>query len=289
MTLSELKAMISLLDDPDAEIARLVANDLEVRGYAMYDAIEEICWSGDLEEDAQNNLETVLLRITFRNIKPQIAELLNDCDHHVLQILYLVATLIYPRLAFDELQKSIASLRRNIALEVNPTYSTLRNISEFNRVLYDTYQFRLPEPSNQHAITNYMINDVLATHCSNPALLSLIYWHIAYNLHLSVEPILLPNMVLLAGKSTLRSSPRYAQTDISFYINPADKGNAYARKEIITFLNDCNIGFDQNMLQPCTIRSLLHRYLLQVAEMFKHNEKRDIAKKMRQLALLAEV
>ncbi len=289
MTISELQAMISLLDDSDAEIVNIVTHDLVSKGYSMYDVLEEITWSGNLDSHTQEQLEMILQRIVFRQIKPQIEVLImQGCEKHLLEILCLAAKITYPHHANNTCQKSLDELIKSLARDTNPTYGITRNISEFNRVFYDTYRFRTPQGNNQHLITNFMLNDVLASKIGNNTLLSLVYWLLANNLkwELCVEPVILPNTILLAAKNAQRSSPRYAQIDIAFYINPADKGNIHSRKEITNFLEDNNIGYTENMLQPDKIENLLHAYLIALSDCCLKNNRTICAKEMKELAAL---
>lgn len=288
MTLSELQAMISFLSDDDAEIVQFVTQDLVAKGYGVYDTLEDICWSGVLEDVVQDKLEVILKRITFIDIKPKIEILATNFEQNLLQILHLTAKITYPRNAIDNWQNTLNALTNSLARETNPTYGITRNVSEFNRIFYETCQFSVPEPNNQYLIPNFMINDVLSRKIGDSTLLSMIYYLLAHNLkwELSVEPIILPNMVLLAAKNATRISPRYTQADIAFYINPADRGNIHSRKEIVNFLETNEIAYTPDMLLPCTVEQLYYSYLDALAICCEKNNRPMCAQEIRELAAI---
>ena len=289
MSLSELKAMISLLDDEQA-IVRQVLQDLIANGHSMYDELEDICMSGNENEEITARIEYVLQRIKLKQIKPKIAELLPNCETKLPEILHLTAQLFYPRADFETLKVAIHAIRKSVERETNPTYSLTHNIAECSRVLYDTYKFRLPDRDNQNLPVNYIIDDVLSTSCGNELIFCLLYYHIAAQfLKLPIETVLIQQIPFLAAKNITRKTSRQLSSEIACYINPADGGKIYTRKEIEQLLKENDIPFETQMLLPCPPIKVIHAYWLKMNNILSRNEQYDLAQSLKELAALIDI
>lgn len=264
MTIGEIQAMVSFLNDDDAEIVDIVTKELSSKGFSMFDTLEKICWKNTIDPEIQEKLELILKKIVFKQICPQIEALIaNGIEKNLLEIISLFSKITYPRYHLGESKEILEELCKNLQRETNPTFGITRNISEFNRIFYDTYQFRVAKEANKYHITNFMLKDVLAFHIGDSSILSIIYWLLADCLRndYGIEPVILPNNILLAVKNAPVNSLRYKQLDVLFYINPADRGNIYKRKEITDLLDHNQVPYNNDMLEPRNINDLLRLYL----------------------------
>ncbi len=196
MDASELKALISLLEDPDDEINSRVSEIIRSQGVEIIPILEKT-WEQSADEKLQGKIEDLIQNIHFIYIESLLKAWVASDTHDLLEGAYIVARLQYPDLQYQYLANIIDDLKQDIWLELNPNLTALEKIRIMNHFLFNVHKFS-GNVYNIYSPHNSYINQVLETKKGNPVSLSIMYICIAQKLGMPVYGINLPRNFLTA-------------------------------------------------------------------------------------------
>jgi regulator of sirC expression with transglutaminase-like and TPR domain len=274
----ELKALISLLEDPDSQVFDSVVNRLIELGDEVVPPLEQR-WEVTLKPELQERIENVIKKIQFNTLKHQMDHWKQTGGKNLLYGAYLVAKFQYPELEFDPLDSLLDKIRRDIWLELNNELTALEKVRVINYFLYDIHKFD-KSLKKAHTPQLYLINHVMDTFKGSPVLLGLIYAELARRLNLPIFGVNLPrNFVLCYYDEEYREDPNR----ILFYINPTDKGAALGVKELKLFLNQLKIEPLDFYFTPCTNVNIIERLVVNLQYAYDRTGHPDKALSLRKL------
>ncbi|MCF8226815.1 MAG: transglutaminase-like domain-containing protein [Bacteroidales bacterium] len=252
----EIKALISLLDDPDASVYDPVLNRLAELGQPAIEMLEHN-WGRSSNSTMQKRIEDVISIIHQKNTLRDFKNW-SDCrGEQLLYGLFLMAKTRYPSLDINELESKIETLRSEIWLELNEHLTALEKVNVINHFLFRVHHF---SHLGGEVLSRrmYYINNMLETQKGHPALLASMYVEIAERLDLPIYIINAPGNFILCYKD-----PAYLEDPdgILFYINPAAEGQVLGRQDIENYLKKQNIPVTRELMTPASkidvIRQLL--------------------------------
>jgi len=251
MNESELKALISLLDDEDLAVFEHVNAKLLSLGEEIVPVLEEE-WERNLSPLVQERIENILHQMQFATLQLKLSDWLDHNQDDLLEGMWLIATYQYPDLEIEKLREQIDNLfyeawrkAQDLDIEEPREYVEL-----LNELLFAKYRFA-SNTKNFHSPSNSMINIVLEQKKGNPISLSVIYLLLAQRLRVPIFGVNLPKLFVLSFK-----------TDIdTFYINTNNKGVIFGKEDVTNFLDSLKLPLKPEYYEPCSHLDIIVRVL----------------------------
>lgn len=248
----ELKALISLLDDPDMEIFNQVEQQLITCGPEVVPQLEA-SWEASFDPLSQTRIENIIHKIQFDQVQNdlQLWALQNSDD--LLDGLLIINRYQYPNLDEDTVQYQLAELRRNAWFQLMYDMSPLEKVKLLNNVIFREYGLS-GNTTNYHDPQNSFLHKVLETKKGNPISLACIYSIIAQKLDIPIYGINLPKHFVVAYIEEEHESPL-------FYINVFNRGQVMKHDDIYSFLKQLNLPAKEEYTLPCSNIAIIKRVL----------------------------
>lgn len=263
MKKKELKALISLLDDPDESVYEQVSMKFLSLGQDVIPALED-AWEHSFDTLIQNRIENIIHQIQFDIIKEALKEWSHPDKQNLLEGAMLIARYQYPDIDFKKVKKQIDQIKQDVWLELNNNITALEKVKIINHILFDVHNFS-GNTTNYHAPQNSYINNVLESKKGNPLLLSIIYTIIAQSLDIPVYGVNLPEHFILCyidiEHMGVPSKIGNEGSNVLFYINPFSKGTVFGKKEIDAFLKQLKLEQLSIFYEPCSNLEIIRRLL----------------------------
>ncbi len=247
---SELKALVTLLEDEDEEIVTHVEQKLMEIGTGVIPLLERE-WETNFNPMIQRRIEDLIHTLQFELFQERLEEWKeNRSEEDLLEGLWLVATYQYPDLDLLELRQEVHQLYTEVWREFTDDLAAFDQVRIMNSVLFNKFKFRA-NTKNFHSPANSMINAVLESKKGNPISLCAVYLLIAQKMDVPVYGVNLPNLFIL----------KYQSEDSEFYINAFNKGLIFSREDIDNYLDHLNIPPQELFYEPCSNLDIVLRSL----------------------------
>ncbi|WP_373513916.1 transglutaminase-like domain-containing protein [Persicitalea sp.] len=245
----EIKALVSLLDDEDAEVTTLVEEKIRSLGSGVIPFLETE-WEGSFSPIAQRRIEELIHELQLAVMVERLEEWKNGGALDLLEGMSIIATYQYPDLNFQKLRDEIDQFRYDVWEQFGDEMSPVDQVKVLNGVFYGTLGFGA-NTKNFHSASNSMINIVLESRRGNPITLCVIYLLIARKLHMPVYGVNLPNLFVLT----------YKKDKTQFYINVFNRGIIFSKTDIDHYIAQLNLDSKDSFYQPCTHLEIVQRVL----------------------------
>jgi regulator of sirC expression with transglutaminase-like and TPR domain len=262
MNKQELRAIITLLEDPDAEIFEAVYRSLMEKGVDVVPDLEK-AWEASDNSSTQDKLENIIHKIQMNFVNKLLTIWIKGGASDLLEGAYIISKYQYPDLGLFEIQGPIEKIKHDAWLEINENLTALEKVRILNHIIFDIHKFSA-NTTNYYSPQNSYLNQVILSKKGNPISLGIIYASIAQKLGLPVFGVNLPKNFVLAYMDEFNEllNPGLKSENVLFYINPFNKGAVLGRKEIDYFLKQQNITPDEMFYQPCSNTDIIQRLLL---------------------------
>ncbi|WP_308709433.1 transglutaminase-like domain-containing protein [Marinoscillum pacificum] len=246
---SELKALVTLLEDEDEEIVTHVEQKLMEIGTGVIPLLEAE-WETNFNPMIQRRIEDLIHTLQFELFQERLVDWKENRADNLLEGLWLVATYQYPDLDIDELKQNVHQLYTEVWREFSEELMPFDQVRIMNSVLFNKFKFRA-NTKNFHSPANSMINAVLESKKGNPISLCSVYLLIAKKMEIPVYGVNLPNLFIL----------KYESEGTEFYINAFNKGLIFSRDDIDNYLDHLNIPPQDLFYEPCSHLDIVLRSL----------------------------
>ena len=264
----EIKALISLLDDPDELVFDQIRLKIESMGEEIIPVLED-AW----EHDAygilfQSRVENIIHNIQFDNVKADLGKWAATEEKDLLEGMLALAKYQYPEIDDDEIQTQVNKIEKDIWVEFHDGLTALEKLKVFNHIIFDVHGFE-GNKKNYHSPDNSFINRVLESKRGNPISLAILYLILSERLHLPVYGVNLPRHFILAWGDLMDiTSIEGGDTKILFYINPFSGGSVFGKSDIDAFLKELKLKPNPIFFLPCSnydimvrsMNNLIHSY-----------------------------
>lgn len=250
MSESELRALISLLDDPDDIVFDEIKNKLISYGDDVIPHLED-AWENSFDHLLQNRIEDIIHQLQFTSLKNDLLAW-NNSDKNLLEGAVLIAKYQYPDLDIDKINDYVNQVKQDVWLELNDNLTALEKIKVLNRIIFDIHGF-YGNTKNINSPQNSYINNVIDTKKGNPITLGIIYLAICQQLKIPLYGVDVPGHFILA----------YAEknTGVLFYINVFNRGTVFGREDIDKFLDQLKKERKEKYYQPCENIDIIKRLI----------------------------
>ena len=280
--LTEINALISLLDDQDPEVFENVSNRIISYGALVIPELEH-AWGDSLSPEVHNRIEELIHIIQFKELKDELADWLQDDLATLLEGSLIVSKYIYPDLDKDQVFLQLDKVRQKIWLELNNSYTPLENINIFNQVFYSILGFHGSNNETNES-NDFCINSVLDTKRGNSISLGILYLVLAQQLELPVYGVnLYRHFILSYQKNYVFDFDNDNAKDTIFYMNPINKGVPFQRREIKDYLKSMKIEEKSSFYNPATPKEILKELLFYMQFYFTAKQQTEKANEMGEL------
>lgn len=261
MSLREVIALITLLDDPDEMIYSQVKERFVTLGPPAIPHLET-AWENSFDAIMQKRIETIIHTIQFEALQRALKTWAEEESDDLLKGVLILSRYQYPDLDEQKVRKLIHQIKQDVWLELHEDLTAMEKVKILNHVLFEIHQFS-GNITNYHAPQNSFINNVLESKKGNPLMLSIIYMLICKELSIPVYGINLPQHFVLAYindyANLMDATHKTFSNNILFYINPFSKGLIFDHKDIDQFLKQLNLDPEPKYYHPCNNVDILLR------------------------------
>jgi regulator of sirC expression with transglutaminase-like and TPR domain len=257
VTKNEIKALISLLDDNDYEVAAHVEQQIVDLGEGVIPYLEEE-WEETLNQDLQKKIEDLIHNLQFKGLSVRLKEWKDTGAKDLLEGMYLVNTYLYPDADYSEITKTIDQLYFDAWTHMKEEMHPYDQVKALNNVLFREKRFSA-NTKNFHSPANSMLHLVLETKRGNPLTLCVIYMILAQRLDMPVYGVNLPNLFILT----------YKFDSTQFYINVYNKGLILSKEDIDNYIMQLNLNPVDIFYEPCSNLEIVKRALRNLAYAFE--------------------
>lgn len=268
MSETEIRALITLIEDPDQEVYDQVRERIVSLGDDVVPILER-AWEfedhGDLFRD---RIEDILETIHLSGVTERLIAWRDGGGEDLLSGALIISRYRYPDMDEQKVKARLASIRQDIWLELNDHLTAFEKVRVFNHIFFQIHGFK-GNKRNYHAPQNSYINEVIDARQGNPLSLAIIYQVLAEDLDLPIRGVNLPNHFILAyldADGLGGGEPEGA--NVLFYINPFSQGDILGRNEVMEFLGKLKITPRPSFFAPCSNRAMIRRQLNNLANSY---------------------
>lgn len=272
MNNTEIKALISLLDDEDHEVAEHVEQRIRQLGGQMIPFLESE-WEGSFNPILQKKIEELIHDLQYQSVLERMREWRQGGSMDLLEGLWIIATYQYPDLSLSKLRQELEQLYYEVWLDLSPEMHPVDQIKTLNNAFFTKLRFG-PNSKHFHSPANSMINQVLESRRGNPISLCVIYMMIANRLGLPVYGVNLPTLFVLTYKNN---------NGVQFYINVFNRGLIFSKNDIDHYIGQLNLKPNDMFYQPCTNLDIVRRMLRNLMVSFEKNGDADRVAEVEQI------
>lgn len=291
MNLSEIEALISLIDDEDSNVYNHVRAKLLELGTEAYDVLNEHAMRSGSELQHYRITE-VLSNLHINHINGLLKDWFDNRQADLLEGVYIICKYRFRELELEPIVSYLDKIKLDIWLRLNYKFSPLDNIRVINEVFFGKYRFR-GDNKDYYAPENFYLNQAIDNRKGSPIMLSILYSIIGQRLYLPIFGVDLHQHFILAYKddSQLKDSesfntegiiPYNLPGEILFYVNAFNGGALFSRYNIDRFLKQSNLGNEERYFEPCSNLVIIGRLVRNLINSYKllgdENKKADMEK-----------
>ncbi|MFN0255387.1 transglutaminase-like domain-containing protein [Pedobacter ureilyticus] len=253
---TEIDALVKLLDDPDEEVFSHVQEKLLEYGN---DAISQLetAWEKSLDTMMQERIENIVHAIQFTNVKQDLNLWYQSGAFDLLQGALIINRYQFPDLDEQAIINQIEEIKREIWVGLQYEMSSIEKIKLVNHVFYNQYGFS-GNTKNHHDPQNSYLNQVLESKKGNQISLAIIYSTIAQKLDIPVYGVNLPQHFILGYIDESNPDREHA---VLFYINAFNKGAIFGKHDVDQFLRQLNLEPQPGFYAPCSNAEIVRRII----------------------------
>ena len=263
MSLKEVIALITLLDDPDEVIYSQVKDRFVILGPPAIPHLET-AWENSFDAIMQKRIEIIIHTIQFEILQKALKKWAIEEQEDLLKGILILSRYQYPDLNETKIRKDLDQIKQEVWLELNDDLTAIEKVKVLNHILFEVHQFS-GNITNYHAPQNSFINNVLESKKGNPLMLSVLYMLICKELNIPIYGINLPQHFVLAylndNANLIDVNNKTLSNNILFYINPFSKGLIFNQKDIDQFLKQLNLEPEAKYYIPCSNIEIVKRSL----------------------------
>ena len=278
----ELKALISLLDEPDGEVYEQIRAKIHAYGIDAIPGLES-AWETSFDPILQERIEEIIHMIQVDDLYAEISSWSQLGSDDLMKGFMLATRSQYPDLDSEKIIQQVGQLVQDVWLELNDGLTALEKIKVVNHILFDVHKFR-GNKSNMKSPENLFMNNLLETKKGNPLSIGILYIIIARSLKLPVYGVDLPNHFVLAYMDAeLKEDDIPEGNNALFYINPFNRGALFTHNEIEAYIKQMKLKHNEAYFSPCDNLTIIKRVfgeLIALNEELGNTEKAEELKKL---------
>lgn len=255
VSLSEVKALIYLLEDEDEEVRKEISKKIMSLGMVIVPFLEE-AWTQESNPNTQEVIEFVIQKIYKTGFFEKIQQWKNEPNHEVLEGACILASYQSPELSIQKIKKQINDLYYDIWLTHKP-YDSLKNqVKNLSTNFFQKLNFKVGALYEPHIPAHTFINRVLEKREGTPLTLSIIYMSIAQKLKMDIRGVNFPNFFIMKSTSEAQEKENYFR---DFFIVPLYNGDIFYRPDLENYLKENKLESEEVYFSESTPLQMMQR------------------------------
>lgn len=279
----ELKALASLLDEPDPRVYEQIRNKIHAYGIEAIPVLES-AWEASFDPFLQERVIKIIHMIQLDDLYAEISSWAQLGSDDLMKGFMLAARSQYPDLDKEKIIKNVGQLVQDVWLELNDNLTALEKIKVVNHILFDVHKFR-GNKSNMKNPENLYMNVLLETKKGSPLSMGILYIVITRSLKLPVYGVDLPNHFVLAFMDKGRDEAEVSSGDHAlFYINPFNRGTLFTHNEIEAYIKQMKLPHNDLYFSPCNNLTIIKRVFGELIVLYEGLGNTTKAEELKKLA-----
>ena len=268
--IKEADALLTLLNDPDEATFEAIVDSLTLDAEII--PVLEKLWHKADDQLALSRLNWLIRRARTNKLSNELAQWQKK-EGRILEGAWLVATLHYPDLTFDEIDKAVEKIVMDVWLELSDDSTPQEQIEMINSVLFGKYGIK-SDKSCTTSLDNMLINNVLIKKKANHLAMLILYLAVAERLNIPLYPVMLFRALRLAY---VDDNATEDDKRIMFYVEPFEKGLIFDHETANRTLAKQGAAFDRKLIMIFNNALLIQGFMLEMIMLYKVNEMNDLA------------
>jgi hypothetical protein len=261
----KIKALISLLDDPNEDIFIKVKEKIILEGVDTLPDLKRAVIESD-NIYFRNKVKKIIKQINVKYIHDELWKWAESKEKDMFFGHFLLAKYRNPALTLDKLNDKINPIINDIRNELNVYLTAIQQIKIINNIFFEKYGFTaIPADSSDQ--DTFYIDTVLNTKKGNDVTLAVIYQHIALQTGLKLYGVNFTRIFLL-GFFDERDNKSIEKENALFYVNPFYKGAIYSVPELVSYYESNKTIISDYMFHAADGVDVLQRNLLLLMNSF---------------------
>lgn len=286
---TEIKALVSLLDEPNEENYVSIRSKINAYGIKVIPFLDENLASSDNPEHKER-IKSLINEIYFNDTYESLSLWSKEDGNDLIEAFLSISRMLNPEIDTEKYFAEFEKIRKDVWLELNDNLTALEKVRVLNHIIYDFYMFSGQRSPNGNKLKLYYPDHLFENKKGNSLSLGILYLAIAQNLELPVYGVDLPGHFVLCyldDKINLGSSDDGSKQEVLFYLNAMNNGAVFTRNEIESFVLQMNVEPENSHYLPCSNKTIIKRLLREVSKEVKLNG--DESKSKMLLSLVAAV
>lgn len=265
----ELRALISLMDEPDELLFNQVCNRIYTYGFEAIPVLEE-AWENSLDDRIQQRIIAIIHDIQQHQIFNELSDWAKFGYNDLLRGFLIVTRYQYPDLNIHEITRVVGSIIQEVWMELNPNLTPLEKIRVINHVIYDINKFS-GNTANIQSPENFYLKQLLDTKKGNPLSLGMLYILVARSLKIPIYGVDLPKHFVLVFMDEIieNETKEISEEHVLFYLNPFNKGAVFTRNEIELYVRQLKVQHKASYFLPCSNLTIIRRMIKGLIETYQ--------------------
>lgn len=279
----EIKALLTLIDDPDTEVFETVAEKLLHYGPQIIPNLEQL-WEVTIDETTQERIEMLIHRVHFQDLQKELYDWSRSKKPELLRGAILVAKYQFPEMNVPSVLTQFDQIRRNIWLELNNYLTPLEQVNIFNSILFNYYKLQGHELTEREP-KYFFINQVLESKQGNAYSIGIVYLALCELLDIPIFAVDLPRQFVFAYIDTLHhfySLEEAPVQQIQFYVDPMN-GMVYTQQDVNTYLKKINANDKDQYFKPLDAKRVVYKMLEELVLCYRYKREDDKANEIQEL------
>ena len=228
----ELKNIISLFDDPDAEVAKLIDLKMLSEKRGIIGQLSQAYMS----EHSPQIRSAILRKQSFLEREYAISDLKESLSYEypdLFKALFLLNKIVDPKLKYDSFYASITGYLQQFYKEINEDQTAMEKIGIFNEIFFKRNHFKTTDFFYTD-IKNIYIPDVMKGSQGSPVAIAVLYLFLAKEVGLSVMPLCFHSGFIYTYVE---------EEEILFYINVFRDGEIFFEESLRSYIEEYGLEY----------------------------------------------
>ncbi len=261
---SELRALISLLDDEDDFTRQTAETKVAELGVRAEPYLREAATAGG--ESLRDAADGLLRTIAFPDFLDMLSEFAARPNHQIdlEEGAFLLARMEYPTLDETPYRRRLDRWGKRVSARLSGDESPTVQVTELNEVLFEDVGFRACH-EDYYDPDNSFLGRVIERRQGIPLTLSVVYMLVARRAHIPLLGVGMPGHFLV----------KHANSRRDLFIDPFNGGQLLTYHDCRQFLMKSGYGFWKGYLSPVSSRAILVRMLRNLQLVYSERHERD--------------
>lgn len=261
----EFKALISLLEDDDPQVAEHVWEKLISMGTEGVDRLEAE-WEVQHDPVIQEKLEDVISRILSKSSTQELLDWRKEGGKDLWEGWMILTKFRYPAADLHDYKNQLSRLVHKTWLSLNNRMEPYEKLRIVNHILFTLEGYK-SNKKDSHFPENNFLNFVFDQKKGNVISISLLYYLICKELNFPVSGVIIPGYFFI----------HYMDPHLEFYIDVYNGGLFYSRRDLQNFMKAIKLEANPSYFKPTSNIYVLLYLIRNIAEDYRRNDQPEKA------------